>query len=194
MSLEGGLSNDEVRDVLANNNLHKYYEEGKITLEEYKRLQVIFSKIQTQNKQNDIVLHDEPKHKPKIVPLIVAILIIICIICVIKALAHPGRTDANGGHYNRSTGEYHYHTGEYADQDRSSTATSTGTYVSGYNEGKEVGHRKGYENGYEEGYKEGKEIGYEDGHKDGQREANSTFGGILAFVFIGMAVVSVFKS
>ena len=24
-------------------------------------------------------------------------------------LAHPGRTDANGGHYNRKTGEYHYH-------------------------------------------------------------------------------------
>lgn len=27
------------------------------------------------------------------------------------AYAHPGRTDANGGHYNRSTGEYHYHHG-----------------------------------------------------------------------------------
>ena len=26
-------------------------------------------------------------------------------------LAHPGRTDANGGHYNRKTGEYHYHSG-----------------------------------------------------------------------------------
>ena len=24
---------------------------------------------------------------------------------------HPGRTDANGGHYNRKTGEYHYHSG-----------------------------------------------------------------------------------
>ncbi len=27
------------------------------------------------------------------------------------AVAHPGRTDSNGGHYNRSTGEYHYHHG-----------------------------------------------------------------------------------
>lgn len=27
------------------------------------------------------------------------------------ATAHPGRTDANGGHYNRKTGEYHYHNG-----------------------------------------------------------------------------------
>ena len=25
--------------------------------------------------------------------------------------AHSGRTDANGGHYNRKTGEYHYHGG-----------------------------------------------------------------------------------
>lgn len=27
------------------------------------------------------------------------------------ALAHSGGTDANGGHYDRSTGEYHYHHG-----------------------------------------------------------------------------------
>ena len=27
------------------------------------------------------------------------------------ALAHGGRTDSNGGHYDRSTGEYHYHHG-----------------------------------------------------------------------------------
>ena len=24
-------------------------------------------------------------------------------------LAHSGRTDSNGGHYNRKTGRYHYH-------------------------------------------------------------------------------------
>lgn len=27
--------------------------------------------------------------------------------------AHGGRTDSNGGHYNRKTGEYHYH-GSYS--------------------------------------------------------------------------------
>ena len=27
------------------------------------------------------------------------------------ALAHPGKTDSKGGHYDRSTGEYHYHHG-----------------------------------------------------------------------------------
>lgn len=29
----------------------------------------------------------------------------------ISAYAHPGRTDDNGGHYDRSTDEYHYHHG-----------------------------------------------------------------------------------
>ena len=31
--------------------------------------------------------------------------------CFTTSYAHPGRTDSNGGHYNRSTGEYHYHHG-----------------------------------------------------------------------------------
>ena len=32
------------------------------------------------------------------------------------ALAHPGKTDSQGGHYDRSTGEYHYHHGYPAHQ------------------------------------------------------------------------------
>ena len=32
------------------------------------------------------------------------------------ASAHSGRTDANGGHYDRETGEYHYHHGYPAHQ------------------------------------------------------------------------------
>lgn len=32
------------------------------------------------------------------------------------ASAHPGRTDSEGGHYDRSTGEYHYHHGKPAHQ------------------------------------------------------------------------------
>jgi len=28
-----------------------------------------------------------------------------------QILGHSGRTDSNGGHYNRKTGEYHYHNG-----------------------------------------------------------------------------------
>ncbi len=37
----------------------------------------------------------------------------------ILAIAHSGRTDSNGGHYNRSTGEYHYHHGMPAHQHES---------------------------------------------------------------------------
>lgn len=40
------------------------------------------------------------------------------------AFAHSGRTDANGGHWNRSPGEYHYH------NLGSSTSTSTSSYSS----------------------------------------------------------------
>lgn len=41
----------------------------------------------------------------------------------IVAYAHPGRTDANGGHYNHETGEYHYHDGAYAGKSSGSTST-----------------------------------------------------------------------
>lgn len=42
---------------------------------------------------------------------------IICLLfCVVVAFAHPGSTDSNGGHYDRSTGEYHYHHGYPAHQ------------------------------------------------------------------------------
>lgn len=39
---------------------------------------------------------------------IAIVLIYLLSICV---LAHPGNTDASGGHINKSTGEYHYHHG-----------------------------------------------------------------------------------
>ena len=35
--------------------------------------------------------------------------------------AHPGRTDANGGHYNRETGEYHKHVKEDSQPDEIDT-------------------------------------------------------------------------
>lgn len=35
-----------------------------------------------------------------------------CVVALIPAAsAHPGKTDADGGHYDTSTGEYHYHHG-----------------------------------------------------------------------------------
>lgn len=38
------------------------------------------------------------------------------LLCVTVTFAHPGKTDSNGGHYNRVTGEYHYHHGYPAHQ------------------------------------------------------------------------------
>ena len=51
--------------------------------------------------------------------------IILLFVFLMTASAHPGRTDKNGGHYNRSTGEYHYHTGEYAGRSQSSSKSSS---------------------------------------------------------------------
>ena len=39
------------------------------------------------------------------------VIILILINISIISLSHSGRTDSNGGHYDRSTGEYHYHNG-----------------------------------------------------------------------------------
>lgn len=38
------------------------------------------------------------------------------VLCVTFAIAHSGRTDSHGGHYDSSTGEYHYHHGYPAHQ------------------------------------------------------------------------------
>lgn len=48
---------------------------------------------------------------PRFLSLLLALYFLIT-----PVLAHPGRTDSNGGHYDRSTGEYHYHHGYSAHQ------------------------------------------------------------------------------
>ena len=42
------------------------------------------------------------------------VLLLVSLTCT--AYAHPGKTDSNGGHHDRSTGEYHYHHGYPAHQ------------------------------------------------------------------------------
>ena len=43
---------------------------------------------------------------------ILAVLFLLSTVCLDDlGWTHSGRTDANGGHYNRKTGEYHYHGG-----------------------------------------------------------------------------------
>lgn len=42
---------------------------------------------------------------------VVTFIIALCFLTTIYAMAHSGRTDSKGGHYDRATGEYHYHHG-----------------------------------------------------------------------------------
>lgn len=41
------------------------------------------------------------------------------------ASSHPGRTDSNGGHWDRKEGTYHYHSGEYAGENSSGSSLVT---------------------------------------------------------------------
>lgn len=43
-------------------------------------------------------------------PLLLVFLFVPLLVCF-TVCAHPGGTDSDGGHYDRSTGEYHYHHG-----------------------------------------------------------------------------------
>ncbi len=52
--------------------------------------------------------------KRRILSLGIALLTVFLLSTVV--FAHPGQTDADGGHYDRSTGEYHYHHGYPAHQ------------------------------------------------------------------------------
>lgn len=78
-----------------------------------------------------------------------AIAVVFCLIFAFSAAsAHSGRTDANGGHWDRSTGEYHYHHGypahqhpggvcpyNYNDLTGSSSGSSSGSTSSGSGSG-----------------------------------------------------------
>lgn len=54
-----------------------------------------------------------------------SLLIALLSVSSVVSFAHPGRTDSNGGHYNRKTGTYHYHNG--GNSGRSSTTTVPST-------------------------------------------------------------------
>lgn len=49
----------------------------------------------------------------------IVLIVILYIISCVTVFAHPGRTDENGGHWDRKNGTYHFHTGEYAGQSSS---------------------------------------------------------------------------
>lgn len=55
------------------------------------------------------------------------LLFLLILLLTIPASAHPGRTDSNGGHWDRSNGTYHYHTGEYAGRSQTSSSSTAPT-------------------------------------------------------------------
>lgn len=69
-----------------------------------------------------------------------SIVIIILGSCV-AVFAHPGKTDSNGGHFDRSTGEYHYHHGYPAHQHENGTCP----YDFDNNEKSTESHNYGYD-------------------------------------------------
>lgn len=114
---------------------------------------------------------------------ITVVAFLLALLIPILGLAHSGKTDENGGHYDSSTGEYHYHHGypahhhpggvcpyDFDDQTGSSSGSSSGSagsatlitnkYYDGYD--------KGYDAGYDEGYFQGRRAGYDEGFKDGK--------------------------
>lgn len=72
----------------------------------------------------------------KKVILKVALILFLGLLVTTENFAHSGRTDSNGGHYDRSTGIYHYHNGgttQYSDdeeiQDTEINFTDTTDYT-----------------------------------------------------------------
>lgn len=108
----------------------------------------------------------------------ISLLLIICFACIFNALAHSGRTDANGGHRDNNNksglGWYHYHCGGYPAHLHSNGYCPYKTYSSGYSStSSNDKYDEGYEDGYDEGHDDGCQEGYDEGHSDGYYEGHS---------------------
>ena len=53
------------------------------------------------------------------------ILSLLLLLFTITVSSHPGRTDSNGGHWDRKEGTYHYHSGEHAGENSSGSSSKT---------------------------------------------------------------------
>lgn len=174
MSLKGGVSTSELFDTIndakngkkkAFDKLAKYAEDGTISTDAYNNLIEKYGiKKEERKKRNTKAL------------LLGLLLLVVCLVFICKAFAHSGRTDSNGGHWDRSTGTYHYHSGKYAGQSTSSSSTFTDEesdiYADGYNEGYNEGYDDGTETGYDDGYTEGHNNGYYEGYDEGYATGN----------------------
>ena len=117
----------------------------------------------------------------------ILLLFLLILFLPFSVFAHPGRTDSNGGHYNRETGEYHYHHGypehqhpngicpynfddatdddsDSGENDRSVTATPAITSSSSSSSNSQDS-RGSYQAGYTAGRSDGIQEGYERGKR-----------------------------
>lgn len=53
------------------------------------------------------------------------VLFLLLLLFTITVSSHPGRTDSNGGHWDRKEGTYHYHSGEHAGESSSGGSSET---------------------------------------------------------------------
>ena len=70
----------------------------------------------------------------------VLLIAVLLLSLTVPAYAHPGKTDDNGGHYNRSTGEYHYHHGHPEHQHPGGVCPYDFKDTTGHNSGKSSGY------------------------------------------------------
>lgn len=80
--------------------------------------------------------------KKKVLSLITSCLILIPM--TLSVMAHPGRTDSKGGHYNRATGEYHYHSGGGASRSSGSSSSGSSSSKSKSSSGSSSGSSSSY--------------------------------------------------
>lgn len=139
--------------------------------------------------------------------MIKKIINIICcaMLCITCASAHPGHTDAAGGHWDNSTGEYHYHHGypahqhengvcpyeqpeaqeletddeyeyDYGPEAETDFDSKREAWANGYASAIEYSSDSTYSSSaYSQGYDEGYDEGYEQGLAEG-RESGSDEG------------------
>lgn len=111
--------------------------------------------------------------------LAVAILFSVCL----PVSAHPGRTDSQGGHYDRSTGEYHFHHGYPAHQHTDGVCPYDFDDKTGESSGEGTGNKSSETSEIYPAYQED-----ENGGIDGKVKAVIV---ILLLVLVGYPVVSI---
>lgn len=90
------------------------------------------------------------------------------------AFAHSGGTDANGGHYDRSTGEYHYHHGYEAHQHPDGICPYEDTELNNESyEYEDTNANYDYDYWYGFGFGDGHYFGAVDGYFDAIRNTSS---------------------